>query len=172
MARNAAAGSYCVPPCVPTTHQRKEQPRQDTIPLLRKLQLLLDARTPHRGRPHLCHLHHARPWPPACSNKMNTMGGVDFGSHKTIMPSQSGRPRNTKGQRQAAPSYLAWKAAGFPQPKQQWFQQYKANRSAMQQQQTQPMMPGTMWGAAPNQRNNMQWTNPMNQWQQQGNKGY
>ena len=68
------------------------------------------------------------------ATKMNTMGGVDFGSHKTIMPSQSGRPRNTKGQRQAAPSYLAWKAAGYPQPKQQWFQQYKASRSAMQQQ--------------------------------------
>ena len=42
----------------------------------------------------------------------------------------------------------------------------------MPQQQMQPMMPGTMWGAAPNQMNSVQWANPMNQWQQQGNKGY
>ena len=103
------------------------------------------------------------------ATKMNTMGGADFGSHKTIMPSQSGRARNTNGQRPPSQSYLAWRAAGFPQPKEQFYKQFKNQRQAGQRSQQAPMMPNTMWGV--NQMNNMQWS-PMGQWQQQGNNGY
>ena len=48
------------------------------------------------------------------ATKMNTMGGTDKGSHKTIMPSQSGRRRQTRKQKAATQPYLMWKAAGFP----------------------------------------------------------
>ena len=65
------------------------------------------------------------------ATKMNTMGGTDAGSHKTIMPSQSGRTRNTKPQRPASQVYQIWKAQGFPPSgmKPIWEQQ-KAQRAA------------------------------------------
>ena len=48
------------------------------------------------------------------ATKQNTMGGSDKGNHKTIMPSQSGRKRQTRKQKAATQPYLMWKAAGFP----------------------------------------------------------
>ena len=111
------------------------------------------------------------------TTKTNTIGGSNAGSHKTIMPSQSGRTRITKPQPPPTKAYQAWRAAGCPQPKGQFMKQFKAQNATqqpMQQMTQQPMQ--QMWGVAPNAMNNMQWGTQMNnQWQQQGmgmNKGW
>ena len=101
------------------------------------------------------------------ATKTNTMGGSPAGSHKTIMPSQSGRPRNTRPQRPPSQVYLTWKAQGFPASGMKpIYDQMKAQQRVRRNGQ-QMQMPSTMWGAAPNAMNTTQWQpNKQQGWQQ------
>ena len=109
-----------------------------------------------------------RPGHQVAATKQNTMGGSNGGSHKTIMPSQSGRTRITRGQRPASQAYKMWKAAGFPAGGMKPFaEQLKAQKRATQpqtpQMQMNYMMPGQQM-MPPTMPPNMQmWQQPTTQ---------
>ena len=101
----------------------------------------------------------------ASATKQNTMGGSNGGSHKIIMPSQSGRTRITRGQRAASPAYKMWMAAGFPAGGIKPFaEQLKAQKRATQTQQPQMpmnyMMPGQQMMQPPRPPNMQMWQQP------------
>ena len=96
-----------------------------------------------------------RPGHQAAATKQNTMGGSNRGSHKVIMPSQSGRTRKTRGQPAASQAYKMWVEAGYPAGGIKPFaEQLKAQKRATPTQQPQmpmhymtpgqPMVPPTM----------------------------
>lgn len=104
------------------------------------------------------------------ATKMNTMGGVNWEIHKTIMPFQSGCPRDTRPQRPLSQVSQMWKAQGFPpRSMRPILEQQKTQRAARRNMQQTPMQQMPMWGAAPTTTNTKQWQPNMQQGGQQKN---